>query len=472
MTLYILKSILCSAVLIGAYYLFLERGKIHTFKRWYLLCSLLLSLIIPFVTIEIEQKIVHTISQVEEYVPIDIPFIAEHSESQVAGTLAVAGHSDNTSPDFNWATAILIIYGMITAGLLFRLCNNFLSILWDVNDKPTRLYLNATFVFHNKYTIPYSFLNYIFIQEEDYRNRQILLHELTHVRQKHSLDILLIEFIHCLMWFNPALIFYKRAIRLNHEFLADEVVLKNFPTVEYQNILFKKAQLTSARSLASSFNYLTTKKRFIMMTTMKNQTQAFIRIALSCILLVCAVLVFPKKLCAQDTSVVQNVPAKVIAKQNGDGATIEMVTEFDSIIYKYMRSKESEKGKVTMWFYTTGITDTERTKMREIYNMMTAEQKAKYPANSKMIFAPFTPPKKNPPTAQEFATYADPTIYGVWLDGKRIANAELKNYQPADITHVFKNRLLKNAAHYGQYKFHLDLMTQAYFEKIYPPKFK
>ena len=466
MILYIIKSILCSVLFIAAYYLLLEKERIHRFKRWYLLSTLVLSLGIPLITVEINQPQLATqVGTVSQYVIEYIPYLPEQSH--------VTAASENTSTGFSWPIILLIGYGIITAVLLLRILNNFLSILSDVGNKTVSEHREAALVLHEKHVIPYSFLSYIFISPQDVNNKHILLHELTHIRQRHTLDILLVEFIHCLMWFNPAMLLYKKAIRLNHEFLADEVVIRNYPTVDYQNILFQKTRLNNALSLASSFNYSATKKRFIMMTTMKNQTRALIKITLSCLLLVCAVLVFPKKIYAQDVPpMVKESPANVTPEQDGMGATTQMVAAFDSIIYKYMRGRESETGKVTMWFNTIGITDAERTKMREIYNVMTAEQKAKYPSHSNMIFAPFTPPKKNPPTVQEFASYADPAIYGVWLDGKRINNAELAKYQPADIAHVFKSRLLKNAAHYGQYKFHLDLMTQTYFEKTYPPKFK
>jgi beta-lactamase regulating signal transducer with metallopeptidase domain len=73
-------------------------------------------------------------------------------------------------------------------------------------------------------------LNTIFINQDDYHNRKIeelYTHELIHVTKKHSIDILIIETLKVLFWFNPIFIFYKRAIQLNHEFLADEKVVKS-----------------------------------------------------------------------------------------------------------------------------------------------------------------------------------------------------------------------------------------------------
>jgi len=119
--------------------------------------------------------------------------------------------------------------------------------------------------------LPHTFLNYIFINKNDYENRKIegelFTHELTHVRQKHTLDVLFIEILKTIFWFNPLLIFYKKAIQLNHEFLADEKVVTSYKNVPfYQSLLLEKASWNSNFYLASNLNFLVTKKRLIMMT--------------------------------------------------------------------------------------------------------------------------------------------------------------------------------------------------------------
>jgi bla regulator protein BlaR1 len=319
-------------------------------------------------------------------------------------------------------------------------------------------------VLNDKHVIPYSFLNYIFISPQDLDNKQILLHELTHIRQRHTLDILFVEFIHCLMWFNPTIHFYKKAIRLNHEFLADEVVIKNYPTADYQNILFQKTKLSSALSLASSFNYSATKKRFIMMTTSKNQTRSVTKVVLTSILLLGTILIFSEKVYAQNDSIPQ------VIEQPQVKTDLQVVAEFDSLIRKFATFRKDKNGTEHIDFHITGITDGEKSRMLEIYKGMTKEQKAKYPTEIYIVFTPMPQPKKQSPTAQQMADFADPKVYGVWLDGKRIPNAELAKYKPSDIALVWTSRLMKNAAHYGQYKFHTDIMTHAYFDKTYPPK--
>ena len=97
-------------------------------------------------------------------------------------------------------------------------------------------------------------------------------HELVHVTQKHTLDILFIEFLKAIFWFNPLFIFYKKAIQLNHEFLADEEIVKTYNNVPfYQNLLLQKSSEQQTIYLASNLNYLVTKKRLIMMTKRTSQ---------------------------------------------------------------------------------------------------------------------------------------------------------------------------------------------------------
>jgi hypothetical protein len=125
-------------------------------------------------------------------------------------------------------------------------------------------------------------LNTIFVNEEDYSNRKIedelYTHELIHVTQKHTLDVLLIELIKVILWFNPVIHFYKKAIQLNHEFLADEKVAtthKNVPF--YQNLLIAKANANPTYYLASNLNYSVTKKRLIMMTKTSSQSTTMLK---------------------------------------------------------------------------------------------------------------------------------------------------------------------------------------------------
>ena len=103
----------------------------------------------------------------------------------------------------------------------------------------------------------------------------MLTHELAHANQWHSLDIIFIEALQIIFWFNPFLIPYKKAIQLNHEFLADEQVLKSHIRVrDYQELLLDKATLNKVY-LTSNLNFSVTKKRLIMMTKNTSKKRAY-----------------------------------------------------------------------------------------------------------------------------------------------------------------------------------------------------
>lgn len=201
-----------------------------------------------------------------------------------------------------------------------------------------------------------------------------------------------------------------------------------------------------------------------MMTKSKNKTLGTIKVIVSWIVICGAAVLFSEKAYAQ------NDQPLVVVTQDSTTSMANSISEFDTLIQKYVRYRKNKAGQEYISFNTTGITKEEKARMKQLYDVMTKEQKAKYPEHVSMVFTPPTPPQKKSPTAQELAELADAKVYGVWLDGKRVPNTELAKLKPSDIAIVWKSRLMKNAAQYGQYKFHADVMTHAYFDKTYPAK--
>ncbi len=162
-----------------------------------------------------------------------------------------------------------------------------MEINFKIKSNPIVKYKNANLVLVDEKTLPHTFLNSIFINFDDYNNRNIedelYTHELVHVTQKHTLDILFIEFLKVIFWFNPLFILYKKAIQLNHEFLADEEIVKTYNNVPfYQNLLLQKSSEQQTIYLASNLNYLVTKKRLIMMTKSTSQKIAVLEKDCNC----------------------------------------------------------------------------------------------------------------------------------------------------------------------------------------------
>jgi hypothetical protein len=173
------------------------------------------------------------------------------------------------------------LYALVTSILLFRYIRNILKIVSNIKSNQIVEYKNAKLVLLEEQTPPHTFLNYIFLNKADYQNRkinkQLYAHELIHVNQKHTLDVLFVEAVKTVFWFNPIFIFYKKAIQLNHEFLADEKVVNAYNDIPfYQNLLLAHANTNPTFALTSNLNYSITKKRFIMMTKTVSRTKVFL----------------------------------------------------------------------------------------------------------------------------------------------------------------------------------------------------
>lgn len=257
MSSYLIKSILCSAVFLLAFKGLFEREKMQVFNRFYLLSGLILALIIPFLTFN-------------NYTPASKAVTKVLSNTAIFAGVTSSSNTVKQVPNYNFSL-LLTIYFTVTAILFARFVINLSRISKTIRQNPVTQYKNAKIVLIEQEFTPYSFLKYIFVNKEIYTKglveNEILTHELLHVTQKHSLDILFVEVIQALFWFNPCLPFYKKAIQLNHEFLADEAVAENCDNIKvYQHLLITKANQQPLSSLTSPLNYLVTKKRLIMMT--------------------------------------------------------------------------------------------------------------------------------------------------------------------------------------------------------------
>lgn len=260
---FLIKSSLSLLLLLGIYNLFLEQEKMSIFNRFYLLGSLIFSMVIPFISIE---------TQIEAVKTVNLNAIEIFQSSPI-----IVAEENNYLPILFWS-----IYGIVTSIFAFRFFRNCYVFFRKINSNPTQEFEGATLILVEEKILPHTFLNYIFINKNDYENRKIegelFTHELTHVRQKHTLDVLFIEILKTIFWFNPLLIFYKKAIQLNHEFLADEKVVTSYKNVPfYQSLLLEKASWNSNFYLASNLNFLVTKKRLIMMTKTTSQSRALLK---------------------------------------------------------------------------------------------------------------------------------------------------------------------------------------------------
>lgn len=298
---YFLKSGILLLVFYAVYKLWLESEKMFRFNRAYLLLSLVFSLTIPLQFVSFESSISNKIG----YVQLDELVIQKSNESL-----------KTFIENLNLSTIILVFYLFVVFILTLRFAINLYSFYKNVKTNEVRFISGEIVVLMQESILPHSFWNAIFINKVEFENNKIPLeliaHEKAHLKQKHSLDILFVEFLQIVFWFNPVLIFYKKAIKLNHEFLADQAVNNQFNAVShYQNLLLDIASNKTNVALASNINYLITKKRFLMMTKKESPVTAVVKVFCVAVISGLLLFVFSAKTIAQ-----QNKQQKSVINNN------------------------------------------------------------------------------------------------------------------------------------------------------------
>lgn len=262
MVAFFIKFILCSGFLYSFYKLFLERESMYKINRFYLLFSLIFSLIAPLYKIDLPITATET-----NISPELLAFLMQNPEllQQERG--------------INFGDILNVIYILVGVIFLVRFIYNLYELMFKIKTEEKIKDQEITYILDLDSNQPYSFWKYIFIPKKQLKSlhQNLIDHEKAHCIQKHSLDILLIEIFQILFWFNPFIYFYKKSIKLNHEFLADEYVLKrNSDLKTYQHQILDCIATQNPSMMASNFNFILTKKRLLMMT--KNTSKRKVKI--------------------------------------------------------------------------------------------------------------------------------------------------------------------------------------------------
>ncbi|MEP3373085.1 M56 family metallopeptidase [Maribacter dokdonensis] len=274
MEIYLLKSTVCMGIFLVFYKLLLEKESMHHFKRFFLLTALIFSLIIP--------QIVFTEYIEAEPTPAVTQVLTINEQPEITPIV----HVMEESP-MNWTLILYTLYGLGVAIFGFRFLYN-IAKLWIRVRRNTQIKFNFLVkVLLKEELPPHTFLRYIFLNKQKFESKSIpaavLLHEETHAKEWHSLDVLFIELLQVLFWFNPLIYVFKKSIKLNHEFLADSAVIKGQENqLHYQNTLLSylsndKFHTHQSVGIANAINYSSIKKRIIIMKKQTSKRGILIR---------------------------------------------------------------------------------------------------------------------------------------------------------------------------------------------------
>lgn len=263
--LYIIKSSIGLALLIAFYYGFLEKEKTFVFNRFFLLAAVGFSLVVPLIPIgygfETQPPAVHDLAQVNDSVQYFAPGLFGHSWVKT----------------FGWT---VYLAGLTIMGIKFFLGLGHLLIQGSRGEAV--IWKGRNLILLDAATAPHSFLGKIYVNKKQFREgnipEEVMVHEEIHIQQHHSLDILFIEVLQVIFWFNPLFRLFGKAIKLNHEYLADGNVLRLFTDdLKYKKYLVRQVFQNPEDRLVSTFNSSFTKKRLIMMSKQKSPYTATLK---------------------------------------------------------------------------------------------------------------------------------------------------------------------------------------------------
>ena len=246
---YLIESSICLASFYVFYWLFLRGEKLLSVNRFYLVFTVLASMLIPLLNFESQ--------------------FAWTSAPELTSTTTMAtgvGSEVGAVPE----TPLVTLETVYLLGLIVSICILIFKLLIvkrKIGKWPT-LQNSHIEIVETEGNDAYSFFNTIFIgkalNENPTLRDQIIAHELAHIEGRHSTDILLFEVLKCIYWFNPFSYFYLKSVKLQHEYIADYAVLKRTGIKQYERSLLQFALAKVNSSLISSFNEHPIQKRLKM----------------------------------------------------------------------------------------------------------------------------------------------------------------------------------------------------------------
>lgn len=252
---YSVKVAVCLALFYLFHKLLMSRDTFHTFNRFAILSMMLLSLVLPLVHLSLDSE-----------AGINRGTVA--LEGLVAQTV-VADGGNGVGEGLTLTQVLLATYvlgvvlfvgkALLSVGSLLRLIRRARCV--EVRNG-IRIYTMQGDI------SPFSWFRYIIMSEKDWQEnrREIVLHEMAHIRRCHSMDVAVCNMMIVFQWYNPAAWLLKRELQTVHEYEADEAVLSaGVDATHYQMLLIRKAVGERLFSMANNLNHNSLKKRITMM---------------------------------------------------------------------------------------------------------------------------------------------------------------------------------------------------------------
>ena len=539
---YLLKSILCLLVLLLIHRVLLQQEVLHRFNRFYLLIAVVSSFLIPLFTIEIpaeenqifnkevasNESLYDPEREVDLENPVDLPIGLENSIQLQGEKAKEAELGDNSSEStFPWIALGWTAYLLVSFLFLIRFLRNVQVLRAKIRNNPHVGYRGETLVLHSENQSPFSFLKYIFVSRRSFEREGIsdavFAHEQSHVREKHSWDILFIEALLVPFWFHPGLHFAKQAIRLNHEFIADQAALNITSIKDYQQLLLNILLAKPTQPMASSLNFSLTKKRMQMMKKNAGGPFKWVKIAVLLPLIGFVIYLFSEKVTAQADAENQEIStvSSTVDSTGKDFMNIRLISDreievngelvslvefaglIDGIQSENTTVKFSANPGVKMGVLADVQEILRKNEIRRVVyedqtnqnqNTNSKDEKEAYYRNAyilvedenmeythktyaelseverKGLLGPMKPLEKQHPDPVLFESWKDNKTYAILIDGVVIANEKLNGYAASDFVGFFQSSVSANArSDRFLQPYQVHLYSDKYYNKEFGP---
>ena len=272
------------AVLIATFYIFWRlltaKETWHRLNRIVLLSTAVASFVLPLCVITIHQTVEVDPLPMEA---IDETMLPETTAMQPEVAFSPSTVTPKQEQHFDWQLLLAVIYIIGVAVVLSKM----LLSVWRLHKMALESEIHPLsdgrqIAINEEAKTPFSWLKTVFLNHKDYEEgtTALLTHELGHIRLHHSVDVLLVELLTALQWFNPTMWMLRADLRTIHEYEADQQVISHgFNDIQYLHLLIRKAASQGGYSLANGFINSTLKKRINMITKPKSSRRQWLRFA-------------------------------------------------------------------------------------------------------------------------------------------------------------------------------------------------
>ena len=252
----LILTFVATMVLYFAYKLLFRNSNRFQLNRIVLLTISIFAFALPFIRISIEGQQFQEMPSFKQ--EMDVIF---YSDAMIEAPV------ETKTLSFTDIISYLYIIGVVF--FLMKFVYNIFKIYKIKAGKKIETIDDVNFIYTNESHIPFSFLNNIYIPKDNLDD-MIIKHEMSHVKNHHSVDVILMEIMIAFQWFNPFIRMIKNELKSNHEFIADSEAIKNEDEKSnYMMLLLQQCTADDFSTIANNFSFLLTKKRISMIT--KNQ---------------------------------------------------------------------------------------------------------------------------------------------------------------------------------------------------------